>query len=267
MDEGDTGIASLRCLHLAVAGKGGAGKSLISATLARLFARRGHRVLALDSDMLPGLSLSLGAAVPGEPPLNAAAEKDDEGRWRLRRGIGPVRAVQRYATEAPDGVRLLQAGKSSPEGLAPVMGAIHAFNAIIHRLGHAKSLRDWAIVGDLSAGPRQPAFDWAPYAERLLVVVEPTWQSMLTARRIVRIARARRETEVVLVMNKVADEGEVGRVEDVLGLPALAAVPNDESVRAAERLGVALLDHAPESPAVRAMGELARRLDGSLPSP
>lgn len=254
-------------LHVAFVGKGGAGKSVIAATVARLLARGGHRVLALDSDTFPGLSLSLGALVPGDPPLNGASEKDEHGRWRLRRGIGPVRAVQRFATDAPDGVRLLQAGKHGPDGLGPVMGAVNAFNAVIHRLREADALRDWAIVGDLSAGPRQTAFDWAPYADRLLVVVEPTWQSMLTARRIVHIARARRDVEPLLVVNKVRGADDAARVEGELGVPAVAAIPVDEGVRSAERAGAALLDHAPGSPAVEAIGRLAERLDGGTVRP
>jgi cellulose biosynthesis protein BcsQ len=39
-----------RRLWLATAGKGGAGKSVLAGTLARILARRGHRVLAVDSD-------------------------------------------------------------------------------------------------------------------------------------------------------------------------------------------------------------------------
>ena len=248
-------------LHLAVAGKGGAGKSVISATLARILARCGERVLALDSDTLPGLSLSLGAEVPAISPLNAAAERGADGRWRLRRGIGPVRAVQRFATPAPDGVLVLQGGKSGREGLAPMMGAVHAFHAVVHRIPSAPTLRDWVVVGDLSAGPRQTALGWAPYAARVLLVAEPTAQSILTARRIARIARARRDVELMLVVNKVTAPGDVERVEAALGLAALAAVPADEDVREAERRGDALLDHAPRSPAVTAIEELA---DGLL---
>ena len=256
-------------LHLSVVGKGGAGKSVISATLARLLARAGHDVLALDSDMMPGLSLSLGADVPAEPPLNAAAEKDENGRWRLRKGIGPVRAVRGYSIEAPDGVRLLQAGKSGPEGLAPIMGAIHAFHTVIHRIRRARSLDQWAIVGDLSAGPRQTAYDWAPYADRLVLVAEPTWQSILTARRIARIARTRSAgVELLLVVNKVTAPADVRRVEGALELPAVAAVPLDEDVRAAERQGIALLDHSPSSPSVAAIERLVAHLeDGRLRGP
>ena len=245
-------------VRVAVAGKGGAGKSVIAGTLARLLARRGQRLLALDSDTLPGIAISLGADVPTQPPLLAAAERGEDGRWRLRRGIGPVRAVQRYATDAPDGVRLLQSGKvAGEEGLAPVMGAVQAFYRVVQRLGSAPSLREWSLVGDLPAGPRQVAFGWAPYAERLLLVAEPTWPSLLAARRIVRVAASGPGVAVSLVASKVSDPGDVARVEEALGLAAIAAVPLDAAVAAAERRGRAVLDAAPSASAVAAIERLA----------
>lgn len=249
-------------LRLAVVGKGGAGKSVVSATLARVLARRGHRVLALDSDTLPGLSISLGADVPDDVPLNAAAVRNDKGRWHLVKGIGAARAVQRYATDAPDGVRLLQIGKTDRRGLAPNRASHQAFYKVIHRLDGVRSLDDWVILGDLPAGPRQAAYDWAPYAQRFLLVVEPTWQSMLTARRIVRITSTMRDDrEFSLVVNKVTSDDDAARVQEFLGVPLLGAVPADDAVRAAERAGVAVLDLAPDCPAVRAIEGLAAALD------
>lgn len=245
-------------------GKGGAGKSLLTGTLARVLARRGHRVLALDSDPVPGLTFSLGAEAPEEPPLEAAVERGADMRWRFVPGVGPVRAVQRYATDAPDGVRLLQAGKTGPGGRAPMMGAINAFYMIIHSLSSAAAFRDWVVIGDLPAGPYQAAYDWAPYAERFVLVVEPTWQSMLTARRIKRIvSTARPGVAVSLVVNKTTGQAEAERVSTYLENPVLAAVPLDEGVRAAELRGAALLDFAPDGPAVRAIEALTDRLDGT----
>lgn len=249
-------------LRLAVVGKGGAGKSVISATLARTLARRGHRVLALDSDTLPGLSISIGAGVTDEFPLNAAAERNEKGRWQLVKGIGAARAVQRFATDAPDGVRLLQIGKTDRRGLDPNRASHQAFYKVIHRLDDVRSLDDWVILGDLPAGPRQAAYDWAPYAQRFLLVVEPTWQSMLTARRIVRItATMRDDREFSLIVNKVTDDDDVDRVQEFLGVPLLGVVPADDAVRASERAGVALLDAAPDSSAARAIAGLADALD------
>ncbi len=248
-------------LRLAVVGKGGAGKSVVAGTLARLLARRGHRVLALDSDTLPGISFSLGADVPDEAPLNAAAERNEKGRWHLVRGVGPARAVQRYATDAPDGVRLLQIGKTDRRGLAANRASHNAFYQVVHRLDTVRSLDDWVILGDLPAGPRQTAFDWAPYARHFLFVVEPTWQSMLTAQRIARIVKGMRDdVEFSLVVNKVTADADGERVQAFLGVPLLAMVPVDEGVRSAERAGVALLDLAPHAPAVTAIEQLADAL-------
>ncbi len=47
-------------MKLVVAGKGGSGKTSISGTMARLLARDGHRVLAIDADSNPNLALTLG---------------------------------------------------------------------------------------------------------------------------------------------------------------------------------------------------------------
>ncbi|MBA2347333.1 MAG: hypothetical protein H0V81_03490 [Solirubrobacterales bacterium] len=251
-------------MRLAVVGKGGAGKSVIAATLARTLARRGHRVLALDSDPLPGLSYSLGVGEQDDVPLLRAIERREDKRWHFVRGVGPARAVQRFAVDAPDGVRLLQIGKTTREGMAPVIGASHAFFKTIHGLDRVASLRDWVVIGDLPAGPRQIAFEWAPYAERFLLVVEPTWQGMLTARRIVRlVASYRSEAEVLLVVNKSTGAADEERVGAFLELEVLQGVPVDDGVRAAERAGAAVLDFAPDGPAVAAIERLALRLDGS----
>jgi CO dehydrogenase maturation factor len=250
-------------MRLAVVGKGGAGKSLLAGTLARVLARRGHRVLALDSDPLPGLTFSLGAEAFEGPPLEAAVQRGADMRWRFVPGVGPVRAVQRYATHAPDGVRLLQAGKTGPGGRAPMMGAINAFWMIIHSLSSAPAFRDWVVLGDLPAGPQQAAYDWAPYAQRFVLVVEPTWQSMLAARRIKRIVTMGRPgVAVSLVVNKATGKADAERVGTFLESSVLASVPLDEGVRAAELQGVALLDIAPDGPAVRAIEELTDRLSG-----
>jgi CO dehydrogenase nickel-insertion accessory protein CooC1 len=148
-----------------------------------------------------------------------------------------------------------------------VMGAVNAFYKLVPRLREPASLRAWTIVGDLSAGPRQAAYDWAPYATRVLLVVEPTWQSMLTARRIARIARTPRSVEVSVVVNKAAGRADAARVEEFFGMAPLAIVPVDDGVIAAERGGAAPIDAAPGGPAVSAVEELATALGAdSLPA-
>ncbi|MGH2918270.1 MAG: hypothetical protein ACRDLS_06680 [Solirubrobacteraceae bacterium] len=244
-------------LWLGVAGKGGSGKSVLAGTLARVLARRGHPVLAIDSDPMPGLVHSLGVPEPAAPLLMQAAEKPEKGPWRLRTGIGPATAVRRYTTPAPDGVRLMQLGKADKDGLGAVMGSVNAYLAIVRRMHEAKSMYDWAIVGDLPAGPRQLGAGFSPYAGLYIVVVEPTSQSAMTGRRVARIARGPLGADVIFVASKVSGVGERRRVERLLGEPVNFQIPADLAVRNAERRQVAVLDAAPDSPVVHAVERLA----------
>lgn len=248
-----------RPLRLVVVGKGGSGKSVIAGTMSRLLARRGRRVLALDTDTMPGLALSLGIRAPAVPPLVEAVEPVDGGCWKLKPGIGPVRAVQRYSTVAPDGVRVLEVGDHPAEDVRSVTPSVQAFYQVIHGLPEAKALIDWTMIGDHPAGPRQTAHDWAPYADTLLVVAEPSWKSALAARRLVDLAR-QREATVLTVANKVRGEADVRRVEQMVGDPVVAAIPADAAVAECDRLGVAPLDHAPSCAAVSAIEDLVDRL-------
>jgi CO dehydrogenase maturation factor len=204
------------------------------------------------------MAQSLGIPEPDTPPLlMQAAEKPETGPWRLKRGIGPVAVTRRYTTCAPDGVRLLQLGKADKDGLAPVNGSVSAFLQTVRRMHEAPSLYDWAIVGDLPAGPRQPAAGFSPYARLYVVVVEPTSQSALTGRRVARIARGPLGADVIYVASKITGPEDRRRVERLLGEPVDLEVPRDDAVVDAERRLQAVIDAAPRSPLVRAVQRLA----------
>lgn len=251
-------------MHIAILGKGGSGKSVVAGTLARVFARRGHAVLTLDSDLMPGLALSLGLGLNSCAMLTDAVEKNEHGRWRLRKGIGPVRAVQRYSVAAPDGVRHLQCGKLDAAGQPAIMASINGYYQVIHRMARSQAFERWTIIGDLPAGPRQVAYRWAPYADTFVLMVEPSWKSALTARRIAAILRSSAGATVLPVASKVNGASDRRAVEKMLGEPVVTAIPADRAVAIAERAGVAPIDHAPRSPAMRAIGRLAATLERRL---
>jgi CO dehydrogenase maturation factor len=95
-------------MKIAVVGKGGVGKTSISGTLARLLARRGRRVLAIDGDPNPNLALALGVPpeqMSGMRGLSPELVEDGESGLRLTRTLEQV--LSEYALEAPDGVTLL----------------------------------------------------------------------------------------------------------------------------------------------------------------
>lgn len=241
-------------MRLAVAGKGGAGKSVIAGTMARLLARRGDPVLAINGDFMPGLPGSLGVAQPSEPMLVQAVDNDGS-RWRLKHGLGPVRAIRRFATVAPDGVRLLDVGDVLGKDPDLLFGSVAAFVQVVSRLDEPKTFRDWTIIADFHAGYRAVAYDWAPYARTVLVVVEPTRKSVLAGHHISRIVRSRPGRSALFVANRATD-ADARFVEDMLGEPTYARIPDDDLVRRADQAGVAPIDHAPSSPALLAIARM-----------
>lgn len=241
-------------IRVAFIGKGGSGKSTIAGTVARLIARNGGKVLALDVDTLPGLSFSLGLGRIDDAGLPQDLAERQEGKgWVLREPVSAEELVDRYALDAPDGVRFLQLGKL-PGHVHP--GSTTAFRHIV------ESFRQpgWSIVGDLAAGTRQGFFGWARFATHVGIVVEPTPASLLTARRLRKLTEMMPAATLGVIVNKVwGDGGFQGSVTN-LGLPVWATLPYDEDVAAAEHEGLAPIDVAPRSKVVTAIGEFVREL-------
>ncbi|MGH9075798.1 MAG: ArsA-related P-loop ATPase, partial [Acidimicrobiales bacterium] len=154
-------------MRLAFVGKGGAGKSAMAGTFARMVARQGTPVLAIDSDPMPGLAFSLGVEVTDAPIPDEAVEERADGeegpRYRLRAGLSAADAVERYAALGPDGVRFLQFGKFRTGG--QFMRSQLAFRQILDELPEDP----WTMVGDLPGGTRQPFFGWGSYARTVLI--------------------------------------------------------------------------------------------------
>jgi CO dehydrogenase maturation factor len=97
-------------MKIAISGKGGAGKTTISATLARLFARQGVPVLAIDGDPNPNLSRALG--IPGDnlaaiPRSVVERVTDESGATKLALTKSPTEIINQFGLKAPDGVTLL----------------------------------------------------------------------------------------------------------------------------------------------------------------
>jgi len=238
-------------MRVAFVGKGGAGKSSLAGTFARVLAGTGERVLALDSDPMPGLAFSLGIDRVDEGlPDESVQEYDDGGRrrYRLRDGLTGTGAIERYAIRTPDGVHFLQLGKARGQ----------RWNNTRQHFGFQHVLDDlprdgWSIVGDLPGGTRQPFMTWGRYADTFLVVVEPTPASLLTGRRLARLADSVGAPRVVVVANKVRAPDDVDRVGERTGLPVVGAIAFDPEVPVADRLGRAVLDHDPEGPTATAV--------------
>ncbi|MBA3287292.1 MAG: hypothetical protein H0U21_04590 [Acidimicrobiia bacterium] len=247
-------------MRVAFVGKGGAGKSALAGTLARVLARTGEPVLVIDSDPMPGLALSLGfpatdAGIPDDATVERA-DGEDGPRYRLRPGLSAAKAIELYAVAGPDDVRLLQFGKLR-EHVGSLMRSQHAF----HQIREELPVDRWHLVGDLPGGTRQPFFGWAQFATVVLVVVEPSEKGMLSARRLARLGDDEDgPAQILAVVNKSRHRDDAARVEAGTGLRVAVTVPWDEALADAERRGLAPIDAAPDSAAVGAVACLVTQL-------
>ena len=98
------------------------------------------------------------------------------------------------------------------------------------------------------------------HVDHLLVVVEPYAKAIETARRTVRLARELGIARVSLVANKIRDTSDLGLIDPVCAefmVELTGMIPYDEAARLADRVGSPVIDAAPESALVTAVGQLA----------
>ncbi len=127
---------------------------------------------------------------------------------------------------------------------------------------------DDVCILDTEASSEQFTRSVAQRADTMLLVVEPYFKSMESGRRMGLLAADLGVPRIAVVANKVRDAGDEARVRDFAGqngLEIAAFIPFDEAMPAAERAGVAPLDHSPSSPAVVAIGALAQSLADRQP--
>ena len=122
------------------------------------------------------------------------------------------------------------------------------------------------VVADLEAGIGTLTRLASASVDATVVVVEPTLRSIDVARRAVAVADEQRQGRVVVVANKVTDDGDRARIEEAFAGRTLVVVPDDPAVDTADRLGVSPVDHEPGAPAVAALEGLVDTLGlGSEP--
>ena len=202
-------------MKIIVAGKGGVGKTTITAALAKLLAEKGFEVLALDTDSVPNLALSLG--VPPEDaekivPLTEnvrlieerTGARPGEG-WGLFFSLTPKvdDIVDRYGVRISDRIRLVVVGGISQgnEGcLCPAIALAKAF------LSHVLLREKRIVIVDSEAGAEVFGRGLAEHFDLMIVVCEPSLRSLLIGKRLIELAKDIGVKRFVVAVNKAKDE-------------------------------------------------------------
>jgi CO dehydrogenase maturation factor len=243
-------------VRIALAGKGGAGKTTIAATLARMLARQGFDVVAVDADSNPNLAMALGADA-GElldalPAGIVSRRLDGPG---LTVAVDEVLAA--HGILAPDGVRLTHMGMPAHADEGCLCAAHATVSALLEDLGDRS--RGVTIV-DMEASPEHLSRGTARHVDLLLLVAEPYYRALETARRLADLAAELPISRVGVVGNKLRGPADAEALEAFCArhsLDLIATVPWDESVLAADAERRPLLEAAPNGPVVAAVRRLA----------
>ncbi|MDQ6650416.1 MAG: AAA family ATPase [Actinomycetota bacterium] len=244
-------------MRLAVAGKGGAGKTTLSATLARVVAASGQPVVAIDADANPNLSVALGISLQAAAdlhPVPPALVSRRPGGTGLLESVENI--VDRHAIVGPDGIRLLGMGAPAHADEGCLCSAHAVVSALLEDLGGT----DRFVVVDMEASPEHLSRGTVRHVDAIWLVAEPYYRSLETVRRMSQLVAELPIQQVAVVANKIRSQQDataVGEFCDRHGLALAGTVPWSEAVLDADQRRVPAVDVPEAADVVRAVRELA----------
>ncbi len=223
-------------MKIAIGGKGGVGKSTVSALLSIYCAERGLDVIAIDADPDMNLSSCLGI----EEEVVPLIEMEDLIAERVGGGglvkLNPtVRDIPDRFYEEVDGVKLMVFGTVWSGG----GGCTCPENAFLRQLlAHLILERDEIVVADMEAGIEHLGRGTGEGVDALLIVVEADQRSIKTKFRIQELAQDIGIETVLPLCNKVRDEEEKEFLRNTLREKPLGFIPYSQGIRKSSRQGV-----------------------------
>jgi CO dehydrogenase maturation factor len=252
-------------LRIAVAGKGGAGKTTVSATLARLTARQGLRVIVIDGDSNPNVAIALGVS---REQATALAPLPTGLVSRRLHGPGLVDTVSdvvaRHGIPAADGITVLLMALPAHADEGCLCSAHATVSALLADAGNESGT---VTIVDLEASPEHLSRGTTRHVDALLLVVEPYFRSFETARRMAELAAELPIPQVCVVANKLRrpdDALAISEFCDRHNLTLVSQLPWSDAALDADAAGIPLLDRAPDDPLVAGVAQLGDYLFGAL---
>lgn len=255
-------------MKIAIAGKGGVGKTTLASLLALHYARRGRPVLAIDADPSPCLGPALGfpdRELLALAPIADMQELIAERTGAAASGPGAFFKLNPRVEDLPDrfsrsreGIRLLLLGAVQEGGA----GCICPASALLKELvRHVVLRRTEVVLLDLYAGVEHLGRATAEAVDAIVAVAEPTVRSLRTVRQVRALAEDLGVHTLWLVGNKVRGDPDRRFLEEGSPMPVAGFLPHADEVAIADREGRLLYDLAPALAA--AVAGIAARLEGA----
>jgi CO dehydrogenase maturation factor len=249
---------------IAIAGKGGTGKTSVAALLIKLLSQKGL-VLAVDADPSTNLNQALGLPLDDGKTIGGIREKmtEDVSKGRL----SPTITKQEYlfgkileSLAESKGFDLLAMGR--PEGPGCYCAPNEFLRASLDKL--VKDYKYNYIVMDCEAGMEHISRQTTRDVDVLLVMSDPTIRGVTVAARMKDLIGELRSNvgKVGLVVNRVKGElsPEIKKIIDESGLQVIALIPEDPDMAGLEMTGRPVTELPQESPLQLKVKEIAEGL-------
>jgi CO dehydrogenase maturation factor len=248
---------------LVVAGKGGVGKTSISAMLVRLLVDQVRRLLVIDADPVVSLAYALGEQP--QTTIGALREQliEDPRRAQEVRNA-PLKSTLRELLTPSTGYDLLTMGRGEGKG------CFCGINELL-RYGVETLCSEYDLtLIDCEAGIEQVNRRAVHRIDRLLVIADTCRRSLEAAAQVRDLAAKYNEGSPLpawLLVNRARGGEDMARARaaaSVLGLKLKGCVPEDPNVREYNARGEALGGLPPASPAIVALSDVLASLSREL---
>jgi len=242
-------------MKIAITGKGGVGKTTLSAVLSYIFASEGKRVIAVDADPDANLAAAFGLSREETEKIKPIAEMTwlveertgakpgtSGGIFKLNPRVDDIPAEYGYRF---DNITLLITGKSKEAA----SGCYCPENVFLRRLlKHLIAERNEVVIVDMEAGIEHLTRGTAEAVDAFIVVVEPGQRSIQTATTVKEMAKGLGVKEVLVVANKIRGMEDYDFVKNhMTDMKLIGAIAFRDSIMEADIKGVSPFKSSPET--------------------